>query len=103
MPLYKKKIRYIAGIETGKAAAQAYGDNKKISDDAKNRKYVVGKIKQLIKDGMTEEEIIEEILKDKIMEEFKYLQKINPDIRTFVKGWVEDAIKKNNKREERDR
>ena len=40
MPLYKKKIGYVAGTEVRKAEAQVYGDNKKISDDAKNRKYV---------------------------------------------------------------
>lgn len=35
MPLYKKKIGYVAGTEVRKAEAQVYGDNKKISDDAK--------------------------------------------------------------------
>lgn len=46
MPLYKKKIGYVAGTEVRKAEAQVYGDNKKISDDAKNRKYVGEKINQ---------------------------------------------------------
>ena len=58
MPLYKKKIGYVAGTEVRKAEAQVYGDNKKISDDAKNRKYVGEKIKKLIKEGMSEEKII---------------------------------------------
>lgn len=29
MPLYKKKIGYVAGTEVRKAEAQVYGDNKK--------------------------------------------------------------------------
>ena len=103
MPPYKKKSQYIPGNKVAGAAIQVYGDNKKISDDAKNRKYVGEKIKKLIKEGMSEEKIVEEILKDNIMEEFKYLQNINPDIRICVTRWVEDAIKRNNKREERER
>mgnify|MGYP004568064777 FL=1 len=103
MPLYKKKIGYVAGTEARKAEAQVYGDNKKISDDAKNRKYVGEKIKKLIKEGMSEEKIVEEILKDKVMERFEYLKSINPDTSVFVRNWVEDAIKKKNKREKQER
>lgn len=103
MPPYKKKSQYIPGNKVTGAAIQVYGDNKKISDDAKNRKYVGEKIKKLIKEGMSEEKIVEEILKDKVMERFEYLKSINPDTSVFVRNWVEDAIKKKNKREKQER
>lgn len=100
---HKKKIGYVAGSEARKAAAQAYGDSKEISDDAKNRKYILEKIKKLVQEDVDEEKIIEEVLKDKVMEKFEYLKSINPDTSIFVRNWVEGAIKKKNKREEQER
>ena len=37
------------------------------------------------------------------MERFEYLKSINPDTSVFVRNWVEDAIKKKNKREKQER
>ena len=103
MPLYKKKIKYVAETEIRKAAAQAYGDRKEISDDAKNRKYILEKIRKLVREDVDKEKIVEEILKDRVMEKFEYLKSINPDTSVFVRNWVEDAIKKKNKREKQER
>lgn len=98
-----KKFKYKPGTELIKAATQVHDDNRELSDDGKNRKYVLGKIKKLIKEGMPEEKIVEEILKDDVMGKFEYLKKINPDIKVFVENWVKDAINKKNKKEERER
>ena len=103
MLLYKKKIQYIPGTVSRKVSEQIYSENKRSSDDAKNRKYVSEKIKKLIKEGMSEEKIIEEILKDEVMKNFEYLKAINSDTRVVVENWVKDAIKRGNKREEQER
>ena len=103
MSTYKKKLRYKPGTESIKAATQVHDDNRVISDDGKNRKHILKKIKKLIKEEMPEEKIVEEILKDDVMKKFEYLKKINPDIKVFVENWVNDAINKKNKKEEREK
>lgn len=103
MPPYKKKIGYVSGTVSRRVSEQIHGENKRSSDDAKNRKYILEKIIKLVQEDVDEEKIIEEVLKDKVMEKFEYLKSINPDISVFVRNWVEDAIKKKNKREKQER
>ena len=44
-----KKFKYKPGTELIKAATQVHDDNRELSDDGKNRKYVLGKIKKINK------------------------------------------------------
>ena len=76
---------------------------KSILEEGKKASELGETVKKLIKEGMSEEKIIEEVLKDKVMERFEYLKSINPDTSVFVRNWVEDAIKKKNKREKQER
>ena len=68
--------------------------------DSSNRKYIRKKIVEYIKGGLSKQEIVEKILKDPIINEFEYLTKSGTKIDVFINNWTEDAIKKENSKDE---
>lgn len=89
------KQKYIPGLSASRAAGQAYDENRTIgSDDTYNRDYVVRTIVNDIKNGLSEEEALDKIMKDPIIKQFEYLSKNGLNIRECFKDWARREIKK---------
>lgn len=67
-----------------------------ISQDTKNRNYVVEKMTEYMQNGLTEDEAVEKIMKDPIVEQFEYLTKNKIDIRRCFRDWTRNT--NNNKK-----
>ena len=104
MPLYKKDWKYMPGIQARRAFSQICGESKKISDDTKNRDYVVKKIVQYIKEeGLSEEAALDKIMKDSIVKEFAYFEKYDINIREKFREWARKEIEHPRRENERTR
>lgn len=71
------------------------------SDDTKNRRYVVNKILENMKNGLTEEETLDLIMKDKIVEQFKYLENNGCNIKKCFINWARGYKNKKEKQIEK--
>lgn len=105
-----KSNNRIPGLSVRNAQSQVNTENRirqknksSESGDIANRNYVQSKIIEYIKSGVSKEEIIEKILKDPIMKQFEYLTNNGLKIEACVEGWVENAIKRNDKKSEKTR
>lgn len=71
------------------------------SDDTKNRRYVINKILENMNNGITEEEALELIMKDKIVEQFKYLENNGCNIKICFRNWARGYKNKKEKQMEK--
>ena len=58
------------------------------SDDTINRKYVMDTVLENMSNGMTEEDALDIIMKDSIVQKFKYLEANGCNIKECFRNWV---------------
>lgn len=72
-----------------------------ISDDTKNRTYVINKILDNMSNGMTEDDSLELIMQDKIVEQFKYLENNGCNIKNCFRNWARGYKNRKEKQKEK--
>lgn len=98
------KQKYTPGLSALRAAGQVYDEKRTVwSDDTYNRDYVVRTIVNDMKNGLSEEEALDKIMKDSIIKQFDYLSKNGLDIRECFKDWARREMKKPRRNTERTR
>ena len=84
------------GLSIGMINEKLDSKEKNLSDDYKNRLYVRKKIVEYIKQGLSKQEIIDNILSDDIMKNFEYLKNNGLSIDKCVTNWVDVEIRRGN-------
>ena len=90
------KRGYVLGIQIDKTMSHINEMNKKQSDDSKNREYVMKKMLGYLKDGLSEEMVLDKIMEDPISKEFEYLSKNGLDKRNCFRNWMNSVMKRKN-------
>lgn len=87
-----KKNRVMPGLAVERTAQYLKKKNKpkeKYNQDCINRKYVINKMIEYIeKDGLSEEEALDKMMKDSVIKEFEYLEKNGLDIKECIRNWA---------------